>query len=105
MKRMMMMAGGVALLPVAAAAQPQEGWYHMHDYGWGMGIGMGLGWLVLLALIVGLVVLVTRGGSWPGPQAPAEDHRKEALSILASRYARGEIDSKEYEERKRLLES
>jgi putative membrane protein len=42
-------------------------------------------------------------GHWSGP---SESTRKsEAMDILRSRYARGEIDTAEFEERRQKLES
>lgn len=40
-----------------------------------------------------------RGGSRNGPEYP----RRTALDILNERFARGEIDRKEYEERRRII--
>ncbi|MGH2655456.1 MAG: SHOCT domain-containing protein [Actinomycetota bacterium] len=64
-------------------------------------------WLVFLgAIVVGAILLVralwARGGSdrREGPSSPGD-----ALRILEERYARGEIDDREFEERRRLLRS
>ena len=75
---------------------------------WGGGgatwFGMGLGMLLFWGLvIVGLIVLVRwlsvpRRGSDPAPP-------QDALDILAHRYARGEIDRAEYEQKRRDLQS
>lgn len=66
----------------------------------GMGWGMGFGGLLMLifwgAVIVGAVVLVR----WMLDQSKGG---KSALQILQERYARGEIDKAEFEERKRNL--
>ncbi|MEW5792419.1 SHOCT domain-containing protein [Thermithiobacillus tepidarius DSM 3134] len=69
-------------------------------WGWGMGfvgwILMLLFWLAVLGLAVWLIVYLTRGQARAGPSA---------LEILKERYARGEIDKAEYEQkRKDLLE-
>jgi putative membrane protein len=68
------------------------------DGSWGF--GMGLVWLVFLGLIVAGIVLAVRG-SWDredrGPRG------RSALEILDERFARGEIDREEYEDRKRVL--
>lgn len=70
--------------------------------GWGcsMMILASLFWIAVLALIV---VVIRR--LWPGSgtfqsSVPRED---EALSILRQRYARGEIDSGEFERKRREL--
>jgi len=67
--------------------------------GW-WGFGMGLVWLVFLGLVVTGVVLVIRGSS----EGTSDRGRgRSALDILDERFARGEIDREEYEERKRVL--
>lgn len=81
----------------------------MHDWMWGQGpmawgwfmmILAALFWLALLALIVLLIVRLWPGAGTFQSSAPRED---EALSILRQRYARGEIDSEEFERRRRQL--
>ena len=81
---------------------------HMGDAagGWGL-LGPVLTLLLWGGLVLGIVLLV-RGGfgtdgmrtAPPQPPHPAQDG---ALAILRERYARGEIDSAEYEERRRRL--
>ena len=81
---------------------------HLCDYGnMGMHWGMGLGWLFFIAfwaLVVAALVLVvkklmsqTRTAGGPPQQTP--------LEILQSRYARGEIEREEYEQKRRDLTS
>jgi len=80
--------------------------------GWGMmGPGMmggfGFGWFmpVLMILFWGLViwgvVALVRGLS--GPKHYDSSEADSALEILKRRYARGEVNKKEYEEKKREL--
>ena len=76
--------------------------------GWGGGWGWGWFGLIHMVLwwfliILGIVVLAKWlfGGSSPGRQAPIQ----RALEILAERYARGEIDKKEFDEKRRDLTS
>ncbi|NMR32390.1 SHOCT domain-containing protein [Crystallibacter degradans] len=84
--------------------------------GLGMG-GMGLAWIFWLLLIVGVVVLVvvlvtafTRGAGGTAPtngQAPPSSTGagpRRAWEILEDRYARGEISTEEYQERRRILD-
>ena len=75
------------------------------DYGWGWGMGFGMISMVLfwVLIILGIVILVKwiASGSSGASQPPA----KTALDILKERYARGEIDKQEFEEKKRDLGS
>lgn len=67
------------------------------------GCGMGLGWIFMVLvwglIIVGIVLLVkwlmTQTSVGQGPP------NKTAMQILQERYARGEIDRDEYEQKKR----
>ncbi len=73
--------------------------------GWGgMMVGGGLTMLVFWGGIILLVVLLARwiGGAGTG-HPPAGPPRQSALEILQERYARGEIDKAEYEERRKTL--
>jgi putative membrane protein len=68
----------------------------MHNDGWMvLGGGMMLGWTLLAVLLVGLVVwlVVTR------TQSRAGEGGASARTILAERYARGELDADEYARR------
>lgn len=70
------------------------GFDHMSGWGWGAAI---FGWVLMIALfalIVWLVVAVTRG------QQPAAPAGKRALDLLDEGYARGEIERDEYLQRK-----
>jgi len=58
--------------------------------------------LLFLALIAVGVVLVVRSFSHGG-QASSRGDGNRALDILDERFARGEIDQQEYEERRRTL--
>lgn len=69
---------------------------HMWDYNYGMG-----GMLVWWGLIGLLFALIVRYGTRPGRD---EDKPKTALDILKGRYARGEIDHEEFEQKKRDLQ-
>jgi len=81
-----------------------DGW---RDGGWGPGawIAMGLMMLAFWGLVAAVVVYVVRNvGHRPsGPAASAGPD--EALRILDERFARGEIDGDEYNQRRELLRS
>ncbi|MFA5419755.1 MAG: SHOCT domain-containing protein [Bacteroidales bacterium] len=67
----------------------------------GGGFGMGMGWwwiigiIVLIAIIWPIAQRFNRENSIPGELG------KSALDILKERYAKGEIDKQEFEERKK----
>jgi putative membrane protein len=69
--------------------------------GWGpLGFLWPLLWLVVILIVVGAIVRARHHGHrhwW-------HDHGNSALDILKERYAKGEIDKKEYEEKKKDLE-
>lgn len=74
---------------------------------WHMGWGPAWGWVFLVALIIGIIALVvflirllTSRDDRPTQQGSASRARE----LLDERYARGEIDSSEYEERRRRLD-
>jgi putative membrane protein len=97
----------------AAFAQNAEGYnrseyFHGPGMMWGGygGYGMFLGPLfmivLLIAIVAGVIYLLRAfGGGNLGLAAGTSGVR--SLDILKERYARGEIDSKEFEERKRML--
>ena len=61
---------------------------------------MGIIWVVVIGLIVWLVVYLARGS---GSTSSTSGDLK-AIDILKNRYARGEIDKKEYEEKLKDLQ-
>ncbi|TET53027.1 MAG: SHOCT domain-containing protein [Actinobacteria bacterium] len=73
----------------------------MHDYGLGGGffmLLMGLFWLLLLIGVIILVVYFVNQSR----RTPSRGEEL-ALDILKQRYAKGEIDKKEFEEKKKDL--
>ncbi len=80
----------------------------MMGYGWaGNGMFWGMGWVSMLAfwgLVLVLVVLAVR---WltdrQAASGPGNGRVETPLEALAKRYARGEIDRREFEARKRDL--
>jgi len=99
-----MLAAALATLP--ALAQPAgrpDYWHYGGAWGWGH---MMFGGLMMVLFWGGLVLVIVLAVRWlsqgrPGPGARLSSDR--ALEILKERYARGEIDREEFEERKRLL--
>lgn len=78
-------------------------WANMMNgqYWGGMGIGMigmAIFWILVIVLIVALVMGVLGSGAKRGKRP-----KKTALDILQERYAAGEIEREEYEQKKRDL--
>lgn len=78
-------------------------WNHMSEfmgeYGWGWGLFGALHMIAFWVLVIGGVWLLARLiGEGTGGR------HKTALEILEERYARGEIDKAEYEQRRADLE-
>lgn len=90
----------ILFLSRTAAADPGDGryGYHMWDGG-GMFMGFGMMAIFLIAIIVVIVFLVRGLGGDSTPRASTAT----ALEVLNERYARGEIDTEEYEERKKRI--
>ena len=103
---------------------PMWGYGHMWGGGWGWHAGAVLGPFILLLALVGVVALILwlvrwqlHGGhhQWYGhggcPRCGqgycphcGKGGARSALDILEERFARGEIDKAEFEERRKLLD-
>ncbi|PIP29715.1 electron transporter RnfE [Candidatus Jorgensenbacteria bacterium CG10_big_fil_rev_8_21_14_0_10_54_38] len=70
-------------------------WGYGGGWGWGGTLMMFLWWMFVIIALVTLVQWFTRRSSCYGGD--------KALEILKERYARGEIDKKEFEEKKEDL--
>lgn len=102
------LAAITSFMPLAAWAQPSDrpGWGYGWDMGWGWGhmLSGGLMMLLFWGGIILVIVFAVRAISGGSPQgAPPAASRNKALEILQERFARGEIDKDDFEERKRLL--
>ena len=101
-------SGGIGLSLIslgalaAGAGSAEYGHHGMWGGGWG---GMLFGLIMMLlviAAIVAVVVLVVRVLARAG-SGTAKPSGKTPTDILEERFARGEIDSEEFEERRRVL--
>lgn len=95
-----------AIAPLSAWAQQGGRYYgHMWDGGWHGWLFGPLMMFLLVALVVVGVVLAIRwaGGDGRGEPSGGPPQRTPRV-ILDERFARGEIDKEEYEERRRVLE-
>ncbi len=110
------MAGALCLAATSAMAQVGEipdrnGLYsHGHDMMWGGsqwgGFGMVLGPIFMILIVVGIVagiIYLLRLFGAAGPAVSSHAAHDRALTLLKERYAKGEIDSTEFTERKKLL--
>jgi putative membrane protein len=98
------------LLSTTALAQQQPNYHYgpgMMGDGWWFGMFLGpLMTIIFMAAVVVLVVVAIRwlgGDTHHRPKEPHELTPKSPLDILKERFARGEIDKEEYEERRQLL--
>jgi putative membrane protein len=106
----MIAAAGAATAAVPTwlwAQAPPDG--DRYSYGphmmWGFGMILGpLFFILVLGLLVAIAVLLVRWltGSGQGA-APQQVPGRTPLDILKERFARGEIDKDEFEERRRVL--
>ncbi len=101
-------AFGYGTLAWAQQTSPYYGGRHMMWgdvwYGWFLGPVM---MILFFALAVAIVVLIVRwlgGFGHNGNSMPSAPMRKHAMDILKERFARGEIDKDEFEEKRRILE-
>lgn len=73
-------------------------------HGLGFGAGwMGLGMLLFWGLVIFAVVMLVRGFGGRSGFAGCHPRDKTPLDILAERYAKGEIDKSEFEQKRNDL--
>lgn len=100
----MSVIAGAVLTAIPAIAEPNfDGYGHHPMMGWG-GWFMGpVMMLIFFAFMVGTVVLIVRILGWH-PTSRADQEEDRALAILRERFARGEIDQAEFNERRKHLQ-
>jgi len=80
--------------------------YGMYGYGMngvhGMGWGMGLAWILGIAVLIVLIWAIVKGKNTV-PNSSTTTEKKSALDILKERYARGDINKEEFDEKKHVL--
>ena len=82
-----------------------------NDYG-GWGVGNMMGWfgggimmLVFWVLLIAFIVWIVREVSGKNTHSHSGSSGSDALEILKERYAKGEIDKQEFEQKKKDLSS
>lgn len=108
-------AAAGAVLPLGSGAAWAQAPSDADRYAWGPHMmWWGEGWYAMIfgpllmilffAVLVAVTVLLVRGmgGTWPGTTQQSLPGRT-PLDILKERFARGEIDKEEFEERRRVL--
>lgn len=94
----------VPAILISAAAIAQTVPDHPHYWGGGWGWGhMVFGGLMMILFWAGVIVVVVLAVRWLGGAGQGPVGGKTARHILDERFAGGEIDKDEYEERKRSL--
>lgn len=110
--RSLAIAGAIALAPLSAVAQtttedvPRYGYGPMMWGGWGWGFpGMVIGPLMMLIVIGGTIALTVWLLRGVIHIEHHDHHSRAALDILEQRFARGEIDKAEFEDKRKILRS
>ena len=87
------------------AGSPPAPWsWHGPGHMWGMGWGFWwIGPFIMLLIFIACASLFLLGRNWRGMDRMGRDPTSSALQILNERYAKGEIEKQEYEERKATI--
>lgn len=96
------LVGVLCATPVSAqSVQDSQGYWH---YYWGH---MAIGGLMMIAFWMGIIAFIVLAVRWFGKGSGNRGQlaEKSAIDLLNERFARGEIEKEEYEERKRVLSS
>jgi putative membrane protein len=104
--KVLMMLSFLAAFPVTDCFAQMGGYMGPGMMGWGY--GMGWGWSIIMiafwiAVIAGIIFLI-RWIVMSTDKGKATGGEDSALEILRKRYARGEINKQEFEEKKKDLE-
>lgn len=95
----------VGAIPMPLLAQPAAGPYygHMWEGGWHPWFFGPMMMFMFVVVTIVVIVLLMRWLGLSGHGAPHQTPFKTPLDILKERFARGEIDKAEFEERRRVL--
>lgn len=102
MRDMLCLLGAARLSFATGGASALAQMSPMHDwgYGWGWPWGGVIGLVFFALMAIGFATVVRRLVGGKGSNGSGSST---ALNVLAERYARGEIDREEYEQRRRDL--
>ena len=108
--------GALCIAATSVMAQAREipdrngPYYHGHDMMWDSsqwgGFGMVLGPIFMILIVVGIIagiLYLLRLFGAAGPVASDHAAQDRSMALLKERYAKGEIDTAEFTERKKLL--
>ncbi len=101
---LLMAVPAIALMTVPALEQTYGDHPHVGGWVWGVMIFGPIMMIVFIAVVVVVVVLLVRWLGGPGHGGALHSPPGKApLDILKERFAKGEIDKEEFEERRRVL--